>query len=650
MKFCVSAALAGIAAVDAMSIRGSSQSAQGLMNKARRIQQNNGYYQGYYGGGQQYGGQYGQNMQQVYSEMDDESMWFLSSYSIRLLTCIQGQQVINYQEHEGSVESSTVVFRLCPASSCDVNVTEFGCEAGYGDYAVGINTFLNAFLESQRELYGDEIIYYNAMGEEFSVNEYAQCAEYRVPDNQNQAQNYYSGYQNGQYQQNGYYGYQNGQYQQNGNGYYGNRNLENNNWNQWYIGPGCTSDGKDIRFALYRDQYCTYSPGVTMKEINYAWQNGMPFEEGGLIKNDCHDCMVRDQDYNAEITAFCSDNFRSAISRCEANMSTWSYMGPNTNGCDYVTNLEHSVFGDAMYGTTSNSAVNSTEAAAHEETLQEVALRFMDKLNTRQTRAFIAAMVIFSLSACIGATLFTCMCYRKRRARKRAKALVANKDVYEGKGDTVPEIKAKTSIVDLVRTSSKRATEAIASAAMGTKVAASTAAAGAAAAITRSSSKKVSVENSDYANMEDDIEKIPTEGSYKAPTADITSAKSKSVDVASVKSGKSKKSVASVKTASSMHSNKSIPATISTQPIPREEETSEVQKPPIENSGGILGWLGWSGSAKEAEKSEQTDSAGESADDENEETADDQNTSTNKETTKLDLTSQMDDYFSQKFT
>jgi hypothetical protein len=682
MKFsaALSVLFAGSAVVEAMTIRGNSKSASTLMQKARRVQDNQQYY--YYNGGQAdnanmyYGNGQGQN---YYADMDDESMWFLQGYSIYLLSCIEGQQVMNYQDQEKSVEGSTVIFRLCPVDTCDAESSEFGCQEGYGDFAVGINTFVSAYLESQQELYGKELVYYSQTGKEFVVNDYAGCGEYNFQENQGgQGQGGYYQYQ--QYGQNGqYYGQYNGQYngqqqgnngyqqqQQNGNGYYqqqgnngyqngyqqggyeqmeqynansqaeqyyynaGNRKLQNN-YNQWYIGPGCTSDGKDIRLGLYRDQYCTYSPGTKLQDITYGWSNGMPFEDGGLIPNTCHHCTIRDQDYNLKINGFCSDPFRAAMTRCELNMTAYSYMGPNTNGCDYITNLEYSIFGDAIYGVNvTDSASNSTgtfSGAAWEET----ALRFMDRMNTRQTRAFIAAMVLFCVSACIGASLITCMCFKKRRARKRAKALVANEDVYQG-GNPIPMEKQQSGFVDLVRSSSKRMKDAVASVATGTKVVVATAAAGAVAAVTRSSSKKVTVESSEYTNMEDNIEK-PTEGTYTAPDA---------VASASVKS---KESTATERTAVSEKANdKPVPTEIST-------EKKEEEKPTTASTGGVLQWFGLSKSAEKAEENEtEKEQSLNKLAKEQYEASDSHSAPSVAASSQKDLTSQMDDYFSEKFT
>ncbi|KAL3916146.1 MAG: hypothetical protein SGILL_005313 [Bacillariaceae sp.] len=696
MKFSAalaSALLAGSAVVDASMIRGSSKSARNLMMKARRLEDANadadeeqqedanaqGQYQQYYYNGNQggqaqgaegnmyYGNGQGYYDQNFYAEMDDESMYFLQGFSLYLLSCIEGEQVINYQEEEGTMEGSTVIFRLCPVDTCDAESSEFGCESGYGDFAVGINTFVSSYLESQKEMYGNELIYYSQMGEEVNINEFAECAEYNVEENgnayygynynqngqQQQQQQYYNNgqqqqYNNGQQQgqngyqqngngyqqaQNGYQqaqnDYQNGYQQQNANGYQqqyngnsngeqayynnyaqssyngGNRKLQDNDYGTWYIGPGCTSDGKDIRLGLYRDQYCTYSPGTKIQDISYGWNQGFPFEDGGLIPNMCHQCMIRDQDYNLEVNSFCADPFRSAMTRCETNMTSYSYMGPNTNGCDYITNLEYDVFGDAIYGE--GGVPEESEEIPEDETWEETALRFMDKMNTRQTRAFIAAMVLFSVSACVGASLITCMCFKKRRARKRAKALIANKDVYQGQEDPVPMQKSKSGLVDLIRTSSKRVSEAVATATVGTKVAVATAA----AAVTKSASKKETTDSS-YANMEDDIEK-PAEGSYQAPDADDTEAS----------------------------------ASVTSKDVPKEI-TAETEEP-ANSSSGVLNWFGLSGSAKESEATEDKEEVQEVA---KPAVADESTTATPSvaASSQKDLTSQMDDYFSEKFT
>ena len=188
-----------------------SKTAQGLLQKARRVQGNSQYYGnqggqmgGYYYGGQGAGGGGG----------DMKENWWLADYSVKMISCLAGEQSVNYEK--GEVESSTVVFRLCPANSCSSNST-LGCEAGYGDYAVGINTFAEAFAESVRDNYQ----YYeiNQMQEYFRECKMLEGGGGGGGQGDgNQAANYYY---NGGYT---------------------------------FIGPACSADGKNIRLATFSDQ------------------------------------------------------------------------------------------------------------------------------------------------------------------------------------------------------------------------------------------------------------------------------------------------------------------------------------------------------------------------------------------------------------
>jgi hypothetical protein len=102
------------------------------------------------------------------------------------------------------IESSTVIFRLCPLNSCTNNNT-LGCDAGYADYAVGINTFAEAFAESVRDNYQ----YYAVNQMKDYIKE---CRQLEGGGNNN----YNGGYT--------------------------------------YIGPACSADGTNIRLATFSDQ------------------------------------------------------------------------------------------------------------------------------------------------------------------------------------------------------------------------------------------------------------------------------------------------------------------------------------------------------------------------------------------------------------
>ena len=180
-----------------------SAAGKNLLRNARRVQGNNyGGNYGYYGGQGEQGG--------------EQEAWFLADYSLKMLSCIAGEQTINYED--GNVESSTVIFRLCPSNICNAdNSTSRGCESGYGDFAVGINTFTQAYVESVKDNYNNGMQYYSYTYGEFNVEEYARECRLFEEEGGEQNQNNYN---------------------------YGN---------YAYIGPACTEDGTDIRLASFSD-------------------------------------------------------------------------------------------------------------------------------------------------------------------------------------------------------------------------------------------------------------------------------------------------------------------------------------------------------------------------------------------------------------
>jgi hypothetical protein len=163
---------------------------QRLLQRSRRVQ--GGYW---YGGGGRGGGGGG-------GGGGDQETWWLADYSIKMISCEAGETFVNYEQ--GQLESSTVIFRLCPINSCTNNNT-LGCDEGYADYAVGINTFAEAFAESVRDNYQ----YYAVNQMKDYIRE---CREVEGGGNYN----YYGSYT--------------------------------------YIGPACSTDGKNIRLATFSDQ------------------------------------------------------------------------------------------------------------------------------------------------------------------------------------------------------------------------------------------------------------------------------------------------------------------------------------------------------------------------------------------------------------
>lgn len=226
--------------------------------------------------------------------------WYLADYSLKMISCIQGEQSVNYER--GRAESSTVIFRLCPLDSCGTdNTTSTPCEEGYGDFAVGIDTFADAYVETVKEYYNSGMQYYSYDYGEFNVEEYVgECSLF----DEEGAENDYSSY--------GYTGY-----------------------SYAYIGVACTEDGTDIRLASFSDPYCSTESDVSFSDSH----NGMalPYGDGGLIPNQCMSCMTLNDQYEAELSEFCQQTYENANYRCEENMQSFnSYYGQDNRGCEYL--------------------------------------------------------------------------------------------------------------------------------------------------------------------------------------------------------------------------------------------------------------------------------------------------------------------------
>uniref|UniRef100_A0A7S4AT22 Uncharacterized protein n=1 Tax=Pseudo-nitzschia australis TaxID=44445 RepID=A0A7S4AT22_9STRA len=514
MKFgngiCALLLTGGIATSDAMSIRGSSKHAHKLMAFSRRLED----------GGSNDGSNDEAN-DEANDDANDESYTFLKDMSIKLLSCIQGEQMINYENDE--TETSTVIFRLCPADSCSSD-SLLGCNDGYGDYAVGMNTFLYTYMESVQENddqnngyvysngygYSNSMIAYSQYGQAFDASDYMECTEYTAEQLSEEEQE--EGEQEYQEQQKEQQ-YYNGAYQ---NDYQGQYNGNRNEYNPYqdsvfFIGPSCTEDGTSIALNMYIDQYCTYPAEIDFTQVSPGWRT-LPFSDY-LIKKECMSCYVLSEDYEMVVSDLCLDDYASSVYSCESNMAASNYDGdyhyPATEGCDYIDSLLTSVYGNQA-GTRSNFFTKTTKTTTNAtntnrtkwETVgtavsnagkkagsavgsaavnaaQTAKSRFMDTMSTEEARAFVVAMVFFAISAALGATFIGCLCVKKQRKRRRAKKMDAAASSQlladdDGDDDEVPPPpesikKRRSSVVALVRTATNSMRQSVKAAATGTK-------------------------------------------------------------------------------------------------------------------------------------------------------------------------------------
>lgn len=216
---------------------------------------------------------------------EEEEFAFLMNYNLKMIGCKADEQIRNPED--GEYEYGAAIFRLCP-EGCDSDMST-GCDSGHGDFVVGLQSFVQAYFEDQRDN-----MYYD---DNFKVDEYVECREYEMENDD------------------------------------GNNN---NNAQPYYIGPACTDDGKDVRLQIFYDEACSQVPEeVTFEDISNGWS--LPYEEGGLVSQNCLPCA----EYNDgayELKEMCEELYQNA-GKCETGMESFHYYGKQEGSCEYIESL-----------------------------------------------------------------------------------------------------------------------------------------------------------------------------------------------------------------------------------------------------------------------------------------------------------------------
>jgi len=218
-------------------------------------------------------------------DQEEEEFAFLMNYNLKMIGCKADEQIRNPED--GEYEYGAAIFRLCP-EGCDSDTTT-GCDSGHGDFVVGLQSFVQAYFEDQR----DNMYYDDA----FKVDEYVECREYEMENDD------------------------------------GNNN---NNAQPYYIGPACTDDGKDVRLQIFYDEACSQVPeDVTFEDISNGW--ALPYEEGGLVSQNCQPCAEYDDGAYA-LKEMCEELYQNA-GKCETEMESFHYYGKQEGSCEYIESL-----------------------------------------------------------------------------------------------------------------------------------------------------------------------------------------------------------------------------------------------------------------------------------------------------------------------
>lgn len=331
MKFATTVLLSTLAAVSATSInvgdslKTSNKIGQKLLSKARRLEND---------------------------EEDEQAMQWVADYSLKFQGChhlVQWNEEADGEEDVRLFKKRLIRFRLCPSDSCSASDAG-GCDEGYGDYIVDMQTYLEAYYESKmqaaEETCGDYAENYcNCEGngdDGWNENKcmyecivdagMSQCYQYM------EDQMYAEDFEVQQYMECAQFDFDNG-----------NRKLEEQEEEQFFIGPFCSEQGGSINLGVFSDESCsvpiedeTYGAYTFKSMTGFA----LPYAEKSIVGSECNSCLQVDEnedgnngdDQEAELTEVCQMAYQNA-GKCELNLEgTIRY--PNDNACNYIEGIK----------------------------------------------------------------------------------------------------------------------------------------------------------------------------------------------------------------------------------------------------------------------------------------------------------------------
>lgn len=336
MKFAVSFFLSAIAAtVGAMEIRkgdtltANSQIGKNLLSKARRLENN------------------GQNA--------EEMMQWLTDYSLKFQGChhlVQWNEEADGEEDVRLFKKRLVRFRLCPTNSCSESDAG-GCSSDYGDYIVDMNTYLQAYYESKRELAENQCGNYvenNCNCQDNGDDNYSEEAcQYDCIKAAGMEQCY-------QYMEDQMYAeiFEVEKYMECGQFDYNQNNNRRLDQVEYFVGPFCAEQGGAINLGMFTDDTCSTPVDEEDFGRSQFYQMAgisLPYSEKSIVGNDCLSCLQVDEDENnnnnnnnngdeeKEITEACQQAYNLA-GKCETNLPSGTSYYPNMNGCNYIEGIK----------------------------------------------------------------------------------------------------------------------------------------------------------------------------------------------------------------------------------------------------------------------------------------------------------------------
>ena len=346
MKLSIAILATALGLSAAADISASSRIGQSVLSKARRVEENNNN-----------------------AENEEISYTWVANMSLKFQGCYHTQTWNGEANGDEDVKISTqrlVRFRLCPSSSCTME-NAAGCSAGYGDYIIGMEDYLQAYSQAVQQ---DQE--YNCQYEK----NYGDC----ICDGENQGDDFNRDYcEYDCYMGKGmeYCVDRNPYEEDNGNNKNNNRNqqmnlqelaecrqLEINNNNQrkledaqaaYYLGAYCSETGGSIHLGLFTEDTCSQFADANAGATTYASLTGssLPYSDTTLIGTECLSCKepqeanrngenqnnYNDQADADQVKEVC-ENLYANSGKCEANLSNANVKYPNTNACNFMQGIK----------------------------------------------------------------------------------------------------------------------------------------------------------------------------------------------------------------------------------------------------------------------------------------------------------------------
>eukprot|EP00525_Craspedostauros_australis_P002559 CAMPEP_0198110390 /NCGR_PEP_ID=MMETSP1442-20131203/2401_1 /TAXON_ID= /ORGANISM="Craspedostauros australis, Strain CCMP3328" /LENGTH=403 /DNA_ID=CAMNT_0043766419 /DNA_START=39 /DNA_END=1250 /DNA_ORIENTATION=+ len=355
------AATAPMKPVKIDSLKAESKIGQSLMSKARRLE-----------------------------NADDQEVDFtwVADFSIKFQGCFHINQWNEEADGEEDVRIQSkrlVRFRLCPTDTCSIE-NAGGCNSGYGDYIVDMDSFLESYFEGMEE-YNEQLCEYTAnykcdcedddgKGDDFDrdICEYDcfvangiedVCAENNPYEDDEQQQQE-------QFEVREYIECKEAEFQEDDNNN-NNRKLDEEEEVQYFVGPYCAENGGAIYLGMFTDDECTVFADGYGGANAYSQLAGdnLPFASTSLITMDCFDCMepedVNENDNGNDnqdedlVVEMCERLYQSA-GKCESPLAATGVIDQaNDNACNYIsgisTNLQNGFITQAKANANKTASI-----------------------------------------------------------------------------------------------------------------------------------------------------------------------------------------------------------------------------------------------------------------------------------------------------